>query len=124
MTATETVIFVFDAAGKLVAEYSTSPSETPQVQYLTNAIPGTPASTPTKTARSSHGQTSRCPTAKRPSASAADRLLTNTSPTTSAKELHRLSQRRRNQLDYAQSPDVQEELGRFTGLTRCLLDSR
>ncbi len=42
VTATETVIFVFDAAGKLVAEYSTSPSQTPQVQYLTNDHLGTP----------------------------------------------------------------------------------
>ncbi|MBK7704492.1 MAG: RHS repeat-associated core domain-containing protein [Acidobacteria bacterium] len=42
VTGSETVIFVFDAAGKLVAEYSTSPSETPQVQYLTNDNLGTP----------------------------------------------------------------------------------
>ena len=42
VTATETVIFVYDAGGKLVAEYSTNPSESPQVQYLTNDHLGTP----------------------------------------------------------------------------------
>ncbi len=42
MSATETVIFVYDAGGKLVAEYSTNVSQTPQVQYLTNDHLGTP----------------------------------------------------------------------------------
>ncbi|MBK7706817.1 MAG: hypothetical protein IPJ30_13865 [Acidobacteria bacterium] len=42
VTNTETVIFIFDAAGKLVAEYSTNLSQTPQVQYLTNDHLGTP----------------------------------------------------------------------------------
>jgi len=42
VSATETVIFVYDAGGKLVAEYSTNPSQTPQVQYLTNDHLGTP----------------------------------------------------------------------------------
>ncbi|MBK8810840.1 MAG: hypothetical protein IPN69_08940 [Acidobacteria bacterium] len=42
VTATETVVFIFDAAGKLVAEYSTNLSQTPQVQYLTNDHLGTP----------------------------------------------------------------------------------
>ncbi len=39
---TETVIFVYDAGGKLVAEYSTQLSTTPQVQYQTNDNLGTP----------------------------------------------------------------------------------
>ncbi len=38
----EETIFVYDAGGKLVAEYSTQPSTTPQVQYLTNDNLGTP----------------------------------------------------------------------------------
>ena len=38
----ETTIFVYDAASKLVAEYSTNLSSTPQVQYLTNDNLGTP----------------------------------------------------------------------------------
>lgn len=42
VTTTETVIFVYDAGGKLVAEYSTNLSESPQVQYLTNDHLGTP----------------------------------------------------------------------------------
>jgi len=42
VTNSETVIFVYDALGKLVAEYSTQLSPTPQVQYLTNDNLGTP----------------------------------------------------------------------------------
>jgi RHS repeat-associated protein len=38
----ETTIFVYDAGGKMVAEYSTNLSSTPQVQYLTNDYLGTP----------------------------------------------------------------------------------
>jgi RHS repeat-associated protein len=38
----ETTIFVYDAAGKSIAEYSTTPASTPQVQYLTNDHLGTP----------------------------------------------------------------------------------
>ncbi|MBK8150247.1 MAG: hypothetical protein IPK58_19135 [Acidobacteria bacterium] len=42
VTATGNRDLHFDAAGNSVAEYSTSPSETPQVQYLTNDNSGTP----------------------------------------------------------------------------------
>ncbi|MBK7706109.1 MAG: RHS repeat-associated core domain-containing protein [Acidobacteria bacterium] len=38
----ETTIFVYDASGKLVAEYSTILSQSPQVSYLTNDILGSP----------------------------------------------------------------------------------
>ncbi|HEX8247676.1 MAG TPA: hypothetical protein VF599_05875 [Pyrinomonadaceae bacterium] len=36
ITDDETVIFVYDAGGKLIAEYSTQLSPTPQVAYLTS----------------------------------------------------------------------------------------
>lgn len=38
----ETTIFVYDAGAKMVAEYATTPSPTPQVSYLTNDNLGTP----------------------------------------------------------------------------------
>jgi RHS repeat-associated protein len=41
-TAAETTIFVYDASGKTVAEYSTQLSPEPQVAYLTNDNLGTP----------------------------------------------------------------------------------
>jgi RHS repeat-associated protein len=42
ISAPETTIFVYDAGGKLVAEYSTNLSSTPQLQYLTSDNLGTP----------------------------------------------------------------------------------
>ncbi len=42
MSATETTIFVYDASGKMVAEYSTQIATTPQVSYLTNDHLGSP----------------------------------------------------------------------------------
>ncbi len=42
ISSTETVIFVYDGAGQLVAEYSTQLSETPQVSYLTSDHLGSP----------------------------------------------------------------------------------
>ncbi len=39
---TETVIFVYDAAGKTIAEYANQTSQTPQVSYLTNDHLGSP----------------------------------------------------------------------------------
>ncbi len=38
----ETTIFVYDAGGKMVAEYSTTPSLNPQISYLTNDHLGSP----------------------------------------------------------------------------------
>lgn len=38
----EVTIFIYDAGGKLVAEYSTNPNPTPQVSYLTNDHLGSP----------------------------------------------------------------------------------
>lgn len=42
ITNTEIVIFVYDASGRIVAEYSTQLSQTPQTQYLTSDYLGTP----------------------------------------------------------------------------------
>lgn len=42
VSATETVVFVYDAGGQLVAEYSTAVSQTPQVSYLTQDHLGSP----------------------------------------------------------------------------------
>ena len=42
ITDTETVIFVYNAGGKLVAEYSTTTATTPQVSYLTTDHLGSP----------------------------------------------------------------------------------
>ncbi len=42
ISATETVIFVYNAVEQLVAEYSTQISQSPQVSYLTNDTLGTP----------------------------------------------------------------------------------
>ncbi|MBA3632391.1 MAG: hypothetical protein H0W58_06215 [Acidobacteria bacterium] len=42
VSATETTIFVYDAFGKLVAEYSNQISQTPQVSYLTTDHLGSP----------------------------------------------------------------------------------
>ncbi|HEY0050156.1 MAG TPA: hypothetical protein VGB68_12755, partial [Pyrinomonadaceae bacterium] len=42
VTNNETVIFVYDAIGKLIAEYSTQLNPTPQVAYLTNDHLGSP----------------------------------------------------------------------------------
>jgi len=42
VTSTETTIFVYDAAGKLVAEYSNQISSIPQVSYLTSDNLGSP----------------------------------------------------------------------------------
>ena len=41
-TSSETTIFVYDAAGKVVAEYSTALATTPQVSYLTQDHLGSP----------------------------------------------------------------------------------
>lgn len=42
LVGTETTIFVYDAAGKMVAEYTTSAPTTTQVSYLTSDALGTP----------------------------------------------------------------------------------
>ncbi len=42
VSATETTIFVYDASGKMVAEYSTQLATTPQVSYLTSDHLGSP----------------------------------------------------------------------------------
>ncbi|MBA3632389.1 MAG: RHS repeat-associated core domain-containing protein [Acidobacteria bacterium] len=42
VSATETTIFIYDAFGKLVAEYSNQTSQTPQVSYLTTDNLGSP----------------------------------------------------------------------------------
>jgi len=42
VTATETTVFVYNASGQLVAEYSTQISQTPQVSYLTTDHLGSP----------------------------------------------------------------------------------
>ena len=42
VTATETTVFVYNASGQLVAEYSTQVSQTPQVSYLTTDHLGSP----------------------------------------------------------------------------------
>jgi RHS repeat-associated protein len=42
ISATETTIFVYNASGQLVAEYSTQISQTPQVSYLTSDHLGSP----------------------------------------------------------------------------------
>jgi hypothetical protein len=41
-STTETTVFLYDAAGKLVEEYSTALSQEPQVAYLTSDSLGTP----------------------------------------------------------------------------------
>ncbi len=42
VTNGESVIFVYDAAGKLIAEYANQTSQTPQISYLTNDHLGSP----------------------------------------------------------------------------------
>ena len=42
MSATETTIFIYDAGGKLVAEYANQTATTPQVSYLTSDHLGSP----------------------------------------------------------------------------------
>ena len=42
ISTTETTVFVYDASGKMVAEYSTQPNPTPQVSYLTTDTLGSP----------------------------------------------------------------------------------
>ncbi|MBK8148037.1 MAG: hypothetical protein IPK58_07410 [Acidobacteria bacterium] len=120
VTGSETVIFVFDAAGKLVAEYSTSPSETPQVQYLTNDNLGTPRINTNENGEVV-SRTDYMPYGEE-IIGLGGRSTTDQYVTDDVRQgfTGYLNDEETN-LDYAQARMYKKELGRFTGLTRCLV---
>jgi hypothetical protein len=80
-TSGETTVFVYDAFGKLVAEYSTNviPASNAQVIYTTNDHLGSPRIIPTNPALSSPATTTT-PSAKRSSPPRSEPPLSATRP--------------------------------------------